>query len=571
MRPYNVEIFDRSLNFLYTTLLDADDFVYRFDLMDPVKNTIEVPKDFNPAEIRPDDPTAPRGWYIRIIRPGEEYQGYISGFEAGETNNKITFSQMITLLDINCLVRAWEVSGAPIEYYIKTMILAEFVNNVDSLHITGLSESTISTTTDTFGTFEYQDTDDDYVKIDLLDDLIYPAFVTYDIVTNVFFNPQAKTINVEIGKNENTAKTIEADLPNIIDADYTIRKSSKEVNRVDVYDLAKDPPSLNSFFLHSDGSWNATDNDRVYPVINSILAVDGYSLAKKVVDNKYNAQLAVMSLYSKYEGTLSASQISALNTAVAMLLPLYISTCGFPGTAIGTITNGTVVSYNADPKETIRPTGPIVVASYSYDIAAEKWNVTTRQVRLVFTPKVELNTEWDESQPVYVDRTNGYDYSNNHVRTTATVRMINYDVTNLHFDPDWGIFQYAIHPSADISVTVYFTYELAQKGFNEYRKTAAYEAEVQAAYSTATYMAMEEKAASLFERNKYSNLIELQMLRDDGMVKPMEWEMGRTANVIHDGVQYSTILSGREVDKGKALLRFGTIRLELTSYLKGRY
>jgi hypothetical protein len=48
-------------------------------------------------------------------------------------------------------------------------------------------------------------------------------------------------------------------------------------------------------------------------------------------------------------------------------------------------------------------------------------------------------------------------------------------------------------------------------------------------------------------------------------------QMGRIVEIIHDGVIYNSVLSGREVASGVIKLIFGTIRLELTSYLKGRY
>lgn len=580
MRPYSVEIFDRGLNFLYTTLLDADEFVYRFDLMDPVKNTIMVPKDFKPAALRPNEPTAPYGWYIRIFRPGEEYQGYISGFEAGEVQNKITFSQMITLFDISCYVDVAEELAATIENYIKTLIIAEFVNNSDSLHITGLTAARISTTTSTTGSFEYQDTDDEYTVIDLLDDLIYPAFTTYSIVTDVTFDPQTKAINVTIGRNTSAAVTIEADLPNVIDAEYTIRKSSKEVNRLDIYDSDTEPPTIYSYYLHPGGSWNTTDNNRIYPVVNNITVIKGRTLARKVVDKRYNLLLRKISAYADYDGTLSASQITELNTAISTFLPKYLEYFGYPANGAEAV-NGRFVNYDqTDTTETNAPIPDeaenVKVASYTYDIVAAKKSKVALKAQLHFTPYSSWNQFWIETDTPYITMDYGSDDAGddgttNHVRVTATIRMINYEYYNLIRDQagDWVIgYKY---PAANATMSVHFTHAMAKKAFEEYKKTDEYAAEVEAVYGQTADEVMQEKAAEIFGRNRYSNLIELQTISNDSMVKPLELTLGRTANVIHDGVQYSTILSGREVDRGKTLLRFGTIRLELTSYLKGRY
>jgi hypothetical protein len=66
-------------------------------------------------------------------------------------------------------------------------------------------------------------------------------------------------------------------------------------------------------------------------------------------------------------------------------------------------------------------------------------------------------------------------------------------------------------------------------------------------------------------------LIELSALATDPMINPLDMQMGRIVEIIHDGVIYNSVLSGREVASGVVKLIFGTIRLELTSYLKGRY
>jgi hypothetical protein len=198
MKPYNVEIFDRNLNFKYSALLDADDFSASEDAMDPVKNTVNLPKDFVPLQLDPTDPRAPRGWYVRILGEEMEVQGIVTAFESDEEKGRLTFSQMITRLDLNMLVGVGDISASnSIESYIKQLITAEFINSADAKQvIPGLT--TVTTTTSTTGTFDYTDTDDETAIIDFLDDIVYPAFELYSIVTNVRFDPQTKTINITI-------------------------------------------------------------------------------------------------------------------------------------------------------------------------------------------------------------------------------------------------------------------------------------------------------------------------------------------------------------------------------------
>ena len=60
MKPYNCEIFDENFNFLYSTLIDEDIFTYKYDAISPVKNKVNVPKDFKPSSLL-NEPKAPKG------------------------------------------------------------------------------------------------------------------------------------------------------------------------------------------------------------------------------------------------------------------------------------------------------------------------------------------------------------------------------------------------------------------------------------------------------------------------------------------------------------------------------
>lgn len=70
-----------------------------------------------------------------------------------------------------------------------------------------------------------------------------------------------------------------------------------------------------------------------------------------------------------------------------------------------------------------------------------------------------------------------------------------------------------------------------------------------------------------FANLSFSNLIELTMIKGDALVKPEQIEFGQVAQIISDGVSYSSILTGREIGKQTKLI-FGTIRLDLTKILR---
>lgn len=81
--------------------------------------------------------------------------------------------------------------------------------------------------------------------------------------------------------------------------------------------------------------------------------------------------------------------------------------------------------------------------------------------------------------------------------------------------------------------------------------------------------AAHEQAVEVFNKNKYTNLIELVMMSEDDQIHPEHLEVGQVVSVISDGNIYESILSGREINKTTKLI-FGTVRLELTKKLKGR-
>ena len=77
----------------------------------------------------------------------------------------------------------------------------------------------------------------------------------------------------------------------------------------------------------------------------------------------------------------------------------------------------------------------------------------------------------------------------------------------------------------------------------------------------------EEQATNTFGTIEYSNLIELEVLNDDTLVKPLEIQIGQKVNVLYKGVIYPSILSGFNRDL-TTLLTFGSIRLDLTKLIK---
>jgi len=79
-----------------------------------------------------------------------------------------------------------------------------------------------------------------------------------------------------------------------------------------------------------------------------------------------------------------------------------------------------------------------------------------------------------------------------------------------------------------------------------------------------------EKAIATLKPTEYNNLIEIEVMNDDDLVKPYDLKIGQTVTVIDNGNQYQSILTGKKIN-GTTTLIFGAIRKELTKKIKWGY
>jgi hypothetical protein len=74
-------------------------------------------------------------------------------------------------------------------------------------------------------------------------------------------------------------------------------------------------------------------------------------------------------------------------------------------------------------------------------------------------------------------------------------------------------------------------------------------------------------AYNKFANLAYSNLIEITVMKGDALIHPEEMQFGQVVKIISGGVEYSSILTGREIGQNIKLI-FGTVRLDLTKILR---
>lgn len=552
MKPYNVEIFDENFNYLYSTLIDEDTFTYRYDAISPVKNKLNVPKDFNPSSLL-NEPKAPKGWFVRITRDNELYDGVITGFEEGETQNTIEYSQIITLFDQQVVVEPQGITNATsISAFMKSILEANFSSSADpKQNIHGL---TVYANSSKSGILPYTNTDDKYVGINVLNDLMLAAYKYYGIRTVVqskdaYPHRYAQALTVRFTDNAYYVNRpiFETNLPNIIDSTFSTKKQSgREVNKVIIKDLYFGTET--AYYLYTDGTYSTnpsvTGKTRVFPVVTKVIIVNVYELAKNIVDAKYSGMLETVRAYSMKSGNLTNTEYNSLNTVCGVLMPMYRNLIG-----IGTYSFNKI--YDA-------PT------LYNFTQSSVEITSTTNNVQVSDSDGGNIFTHFGQNNKSIVD---GYEYDGQY-------NFYGHAMFNVVILVE-GSYQEQEDPPVTITVSknqydhIPFDVDAANKTINAYKQTAAYEAEIAAEASSQNIQnILEEKANCEFEANDYSHNIEITVKRDDSLVRPLEWDVGQSFRLVRNGTTYDTILTGREIMRdGLVKLTFGTMRIELTKLL----
>ena len=99
--------------------------------------------------------------------------------------------------------------------------------------------------------------------------VITNAFATWDVVTNAWMDLVNKQIRVDIFEQTAT-QTIECDLENIVSSEVTLGDSYGSTNKLTIKKtVAEGTPSGTTeitYYLHTDGAIDTTDDDRITPV-----------------------------------------------------------------------------------------------------------------------------------------------------------------------------------------------------------------------------------------------------------------------------------------------------------------
>lgn len=292
MKPFNVEIFNREFELLAHT--NVDDIKIDYDYLKPNDSELEIRlsgfydtfaaqavidensggllRSMSIPELEGLMDAVGVGAYIRLQRDDTDVFGVITSVTTAD-------DQLLTKLGIQpfpaaifsteILFDTDQQGTVALETVIANQITASFISSSDTIqNIPGLSVTTTSSTV-SWGMNLKSDTENmHHCVIDFYDVLIRRALEEYGIAIHTSVDFQNDTIDLTIGKVVGT-QTIEADLPNVFEKTFLINESSKNTNKLDVYDTAN-YTTVRTYYKHTDGTYDTTNNNRLYPVVREI-------------------------------------------------------------------------------------------------------------------------------------------------------------------------------------------------------------------------------------------------------------------------------------------------------------
>ncbi|MBE5875645.1 MAG: hypothetical protein E7290_02005 [Lachnospiraceae bacterium] len=250
MNLYNIEIFTQE--FAYRSGMQVSEIEYEFDYLALSKKKIKL-----------QGVKAERGDFIRISKGSQRFCGIVDGVSDSDTKRVIEYKPILSLFDVNVYadLEVLKKESTSVEQWIADIITEIYVSSDDKLqNIAGLSVSAESSTIGikTLGLTE---------SISNLYEIMVNALLYHDIVVDADVDVQRKTISISLCKRAGV-RYIEADLPNVIEKEVSIKKNEEALNKLIVVN-EENPSERLSYYLAVNGTIgnDIEEAQRITPVV----------------------------------------------------------------------------------------------------------------------------------------------------------------------------------------------------------------------------------------------------------------------------------------------------------------
>jgi len=267
MQQYRVEFFDQTLTYVHSDVVENiaidDDYLSIQSTLVEISSTTLVKQ----------------GHFIRILRDEKDYFfGCVTDVSPGEYTTTVAFKPFMAIFDTDILFNTSYQTRTTVEYSlenaIKNYISELYLTSGDSLQNLPLivnvpaseSEHTV-----TWGMNIKSDTEGaSRAIIGFYSVLIVNALKKYGVAINVVPNFSTKKIVLNIGTVSGSF-VIDADLDNVTVKTMKVDERPDGPNKLVVYNTSNYNSTM-TFYVHTDGSWDTDNVDRVYPVVREIRA-----------------------------------------------------------------------------------------------------------------------------------------------------------------------------------------------------------------------------------------------------------------------------------------------------------
>lgn len=251
-QPYKIEVFDRGMDFRSAGVLDKPDISFDYLTLERTTVTLKAID-------------AQRGDFAHVSSFAGEvvYQGIVSDIRTDGKTTTLSIAPLLSLFDLSVTYDRTDLQTGSLEDFIASIISDLYITNTDTLERIPMAVSVTSSTSSFLN-----------IKSNVHEfyDIITKSLTMYGIVVNSEFDPKAKLINVTIGKVMESA--VIEDLDNIIVKNFVIGDAYGELNKSTYINKDNEAERL-TYYLHTDGTVNTNNTDRITPVFSSVEYIEG--------------------------------------------------------------------------------------------------------------------------------------------------------------------------------------------------------------------------------------------------------------------------------------------------------
>lgn len=250
MKRYSVEVFNKDFALIDHGPVNSDSVDIRDDYISLDASEFTVPKRIVVER---------RNYVILKLNGSVEYQGIVSDYEYEHENTIITCKPLISLMDVQVYLKRSTLRSTALEQILADKLTAVYSNSDTLQSLTGFTTTVSGSTINTS-----LGGDDDLVN---LYDAALDALRKYNILCKWSIDVSAQTITCAV-QHLSTATPIVIDLtvPDVIESTIQIQSISNSYNKIKYYNDNNRNQSI-TYYIHSDGTVDDVDSDRLTPVI----------------------------------------------------------------------------------------------------------------------------------------------------------------------------------------------------------------------------------------------------------------------------------------------------------------